>query len=34
MVKKLDFLIIYKDLNVFKKEELINLVKKFSRRDR
>lgn len=34
MAKKLDSSITYKDLNVLKKEELINLVKKLSRRDR
>ncbi|HCQ5683478.1 TPA: BMC domain-containing protein [Clostridioides difficile] len=34
MAKKLDSSITYKDLNFLKKEELINLVKKLSRRDR
>ncbi|MCC0643231.1 MULTISPECIES: BMC domain-containing protein [unclassified Clostridioides] len=34
MAKKLDSSITYKDLNVLKKEELINLVKKLSRGDR
>lgn len=34
MAKKLNSSITYKDLNVLKKEELINLVKKLSRRDR
>lgn len=34
MAKKLDSSITYKNLNVLKKEELINLVKKLSRGDR
>lgn len=34
MAKKLDSSITYKDLNILKKEELINLVKKLSREDR
>ncbi|MGO1042598.1 BMC domain-containing protein [Clostridioides difficile] len=34
MAKKLDSSITYKDLNLLKKEELINLVKKLSREDR
>ncbi|NMS89371.1 BMC domain-containing protein [Clostridioides difficile] len=34
IAKKLDSSITYKDLNILKKEELINLVKKLSRGDR